>query len=194
MNGARFHLPPTKALHRFDEFLRETRSTMTVTEAASKAIDAWILAQRRQAIGVPAAAGLAPLRGYQWKELFLPEGTDLRVHAGDRTCYARVEGEHILYEGRPVSPRQFCLAAAGRGRNAWRAIWLLLASEGTWRPAALLRRRAGAEVAVPPPQLGPHEALAAAADAMAHSLRSALALVDQVAAVTFETSAVGFDH
>lgn len=195
MNAPRVYPPATKALQRLDEFLRETKSSMTVTEAASKAIDVWITSQRRQAISGPGAAELAPLRGYQWKELFLPEGTDLRVHAGDRTCYARVVGEHILYQGRKMSPHQFCLAAAGRGRNAWRDIWLLLAAEGKWRPASLLRRRACADTPVAPPrQLSSHEALAAAADAMSHTLRSALALVDQAVLVSVETNGVRFDH
>lgn len=194
MNAARFHPPPTKALARLAAFLEEARNPMTVTEAANKAIDAWIADQRRQAICGNHAAGLAPLRGYQWKELFLPEGTELRVQAGDRSGYARVTGDHILYEGRSVSPRQFCLAVAGSGRNAWRDTWLLLPSEGKWRPASLLRRQVRAEAPPSPPQqLAPHEALAAAADAMTHTLRSAMALVDQLAAAAQGAGTARFD-
>lgn len=194
MNAAQFQPRPTKALARLDEFLKETKSTMTVTEAAGRAIDAWMAAQRRQSICGLGAAELAPLRGYQWKELFLPDGTELRVEAGDRSCYARVVGEHILYEGRPVSPRQFCLAAAGSGRNAWRDTWVLLASEGTWRPACVLRRRALADTpAAPPRQLSPQEALATAADAMTQALRAALVLVDQLSAAVLDTGTCRFD-
>ena len=85
---------------------------MSPTEALSAAIDTWITLER-QANEV--ASG--PTRGYQWKALFLPEGTELRMTSCDVARYARVEGEHIVFEGRNVSPRGMTLAIAGEGRN-----------------------------------------------------------------------------
>ncbi len=59
-------------------------------------------------------------RGYQWKSLFLPHGTELRMTSSRQSGYARVVGDRIMYEGRSVSPRGLTLAIAGEGRNAWR--------------------------------------------------------------------------
>jgi hypothetical protein len=44
------------------------------------------------------------MRGYQWKRLFLPEGTKLRVSYRGVTRYAQVEGELIIHDGVAVSP------------------------------------------------------------------------------------------
>lgn len=174
MNAPQVILPPTKALRRLDRFLREIDSPLTATEAATQAIAQWIAAQR----GHPVRPALAPLRGYQWKTLFLPEGTELRVSSARGSAYARVVGEHIMYEQRSVSPRQLCLSALGSGRNAWRDIWLLLPGEMTWRPASLLRRHASREPDLARAGVSPQEAMAAAARCMSESLHAALALVD----------------
>lgn len=177
MNAPRVLVPPTKALRRLDLFLQEIASPLTATEAATQAIDQWIAVQR----GHPVRPNLEPVRGYQWKSLFLPEGTELRVSsATGASCYARVVGEHIVHESQRVSPRQFCVAVLGSGRNAWRDVWILLPGELKWRPASLLRRQAGPGLQALPATISPQEALAAAARCMADSLRAALAPVDHV--------------
>ena len=51
-------------------------------------------------------------RGYQWKTLFLPDSTLLRMTCGDETTYAQVVGDEIIFEGRAVSPRGMTLAIA----------------------------------------------------------------------------------
>ena len=73
------------------------------------------------------------LRGYQWKCLFLPDSTELRMYCGDDYFYARVVGDAIVYQGQRVSPRQLTMAIAGEGRNAWRDLWLLLPGESAWK-------------------------------------------------------------
>lgn len=175
MNAPRILVPPTKALRRLDQFLREIDSPRTAADAATEAIDQWIAIQR----GHPVRPNLPPARGYQWKALFLPEGTELRVtSAGGTSAYARVLGEDIIYQNQRVSPRQFCLATLGMGRNAWRDIWILLPGELKWRPASLLRRKASRELEVLPATMSPQEAMTAAARCMSESLHAALALVD----------------
>lgn len=114
------------------------------------------------------------LHGYQWKCLFLPDSTELRMSRGTEFFYARVVGDAIVYQGRRVSPRQLTMAIAGDGRNAWRDIWLLLPGESKWKVASLLRREL--ERQGPPPS--PVETIAAVAAAMKDALNTALKLVD----------------
>jgi hypothetical protein len=172
MNAASHPMPPTPALRRLADFLRETGSALSVREAATMAINQWIAAERGQFTRTTPT----PTRGYQWKTLFLPDGTELRVvHAG-QAYHARVEGDEILYRQRPVSPRQFIQAVAGEGRNAWRDVSILLPGQLMWRAASLLRRQAGAEE-VPKP-VSAAEAMQAAAACMSETLKHALTLVE----------------
>ncbi|HZV66271.1 MAG TPA: hypothetical protein VFG03_15300 [Telluria sp.] len=114
------------------------------------------------------------VRGYQWKCLFLPDGTELRMRFGGEVFYARVLEDAIVYQGQRLSPRQLTIAIAGDGHNAWRELWLLLPGESTWK-LACLRRRELERQAVPAPA-SPADTIAAAAAAMSDLLKAALAL------------------
>jgi hypothetical protein len=109
-------------MRRLADFLAESGSLATPAEAASEAIDQWIAARRGQLPNFP----VSPTRGYRWKSLFLPEGTRLRQHFAGNSFDAIVDGDELVFEGRPVSPRQMTLAVSGQGYNAWRALWVLL--------------------------------------------------------------------
>lgn len=74
----------------------------------------------------------APHRGYQWKQLFLPDGTLLRTAFRGHTRYATVEGEHIVCESQPLTPSAFVNLHGCGQRNAWRAIWLRRPGEADW--------------------------------------------------------------
>ena len=63
--------------------------------------------------------------GYQWKRLFLPEGTLLRATTHGKTIYAKVEGHTIVNDGRELSPSRLANRHGGV-RNAWRVVWLRL--------------------------------------------------------------------
>jgi hypothetical protein len=52
-----------------------------------------------------ASNGAGAQRGYQWKALFLPHGTELRVHFRYLYHYAVVEGDRIMADGESVTPR-----------------------------------------------------------------------------------------
>jgi hypothetical protein len=177
MNAPRdFLRPPTAALRRLDEFLRESGSPLSASEAATQAIKQWIAAAQGQFTSLAAT----PSCGYQWKSLFLPEGTQLRMRYRGESFYARVEGDNIVYQGQRMSPRQMAIAIAGDGHNAWRELAILLPGETRWKPASLLRRQSGQE---PPAKLvSPAEAMAAAAACMSETLKTALALVDHATA------------
>jgi hypothetical protein len=172
MNAPQVCPAPTRALRRLADFLHESGSKMSPVDAATMAINQWIAMERGQLTSVVAT----PTRGYQWKTLFLPEGTELRISFERENFYARVEGDAIIYQGRPVSPRQMAISVAGEGRNAWREIWVLLPGERKWYPATLLRRQAAQQE--PPRQVSPQEAMHAAAACMSETLKTALALVE----------------
>lgn len=177
MNAPRdFLAPPTAALRRLAEFLEESNSSLKPQDVAAQAINQWIATARGQ---FPELA-VTPSRGYQWKSLFLPEGSELRMRYGDQSYHARVEGDAIVYQGQSVSPRQMAVAVAGEGRNAWRELWILLAGETKWKPASLLRRES--EQRAPAKTVSPMEAMAAAAACMTETLQTALALVEHAKA------------
>lgn len=166
-------LAPTHALRRLAAFLAESGSKLSPSDAATMAINQWMACERGQFTTLAPT----PTRGYQWKTLFLPEGTELRATVEGETAYARVEGDDIRYRGRRVSPHQMLLDLGGKGRNAWREVWVLLPGERKWLPASRLRRLAEGE---PPPRpVSPAEAMSAAAACMSETLKTALALVEQ---------------
>jgi hypothetical protein len=126
-------------------YLHESGSDADPEEVAARAIEDWIAHERKRAAaqGTHAAAGAGdPGRGYQWKALFMPSGTRLRMWYGGRFHYADVVGDDINFQGRSVSPAQLANAVAGNTRNAWRDIWLLFPGETRWKLASLRRRQA----------------------------------------------------
>jgi hypothetical protein len=117
-----------------------------------------------------------PASGYQWKQLFLPTGTRLRMrYEGDWSC-ARIVGDELIYRARSVSPHQMAREVAGGGRNAWRDLWVLLPGEKNWACAAALRARLQDHAARQP--LSAADAMAASARAMSDALKTALVLVE----------------
>lgn len=165
-------LAPAHALRRLAAFLKENGRKMSMVDATALAINQWIATERGQLM----EGTLMPTRGYQWKSLFLPEGTELRINCAGQSFYARVEGDAIIFQGQAVSPRQMALQVAGRGRNAWREMSVLLPGERKWYPAARLRREAEAAGVTQP--VSPMEAMHAAASCMSETLKTALALVE----------------
>jgi hypothetical protein len=117
------------------EYLRDNGGQTDPAEAVDAAIRHWLAVQRNA--DAPEAA--AP-RGYQWKSLFLPEGTWLRMAYRSDHEYAVVEGDHIMHRGRAVSPNQFASGHADSVRNAWRDISIRMPGEKNWKMAYIRRR------------------------------------------------------
>ncbi|MYM91040.1 hypothetical protein GTP91_28185 [Rugamonas sp. FT82W] len=84
----------------------------------------------------PAAVSEA---GYQWKQVFLPDGTRLRASFGHQPYFATVVGAEIKYEGHAVSPSCFANLHGSGNRNAWKAIWLRLPGSNEWLLADVCR-------------------------------------------------------
>jgi hypothetical protein len=151
--------------------LKVSGSKLSINQAMDEGIRSWIDADKARH-AVPAS----PSRGYQWKTLFLPEGTELRMVCANNTYNARVCGDQIIFAGRSVSPRGMTLAVAGTGRNAWRDLTLKLPGDRFFRSAMCIRREQERTPAKPPDS--PVQTMAAAAAAMSDALKTALALVE----------------
>jgi hypothetical protein len=80
------------------------------------------------------------LRGYQWKSLFLPDGTVLRSWSYGENNYARVEGDLIIHEGKAVSPNQFAQSFARTTRNAWTDLYIRRPEDKQFKLAYRLRQ------------------------------------------------------
>jgi hypothetical protein len=138
-------------------YLRTQGDKQEPGEAVGVAVRYWLDAMRR----APQAKADGIVRGYQWKSLFLPEGTLLRMlYDGDHD-YATVQGDHIVHHGRAVTPNQFANAFGSGVRNAWDYLVLRMPGEKHWKRACLRRAEqqrqqgqqaltAGGENAAPP--------------------------------------------
>jgi hypothetical protein len=103
--------------------------------ALCDAVRSWI-SKGVACTGNSSSAAAASFRGYQWKQLFLPEGTMIRATFQGKVAYAMVEGDAMVEEGKCVSPSQFANARGCGNRNAWRTLWLRFPGETCWRLAA----------------------------------------------------------
>lgn len=107
-----------------------------LSEAINSAIELWLAEQAK----LPAGCDPASVRGYQWKSLFLPEGTVLRSWSYGEHNYARVEGDQIIHEGKAVSPNQFAQSFARTTRNAWMDLYIRRPEDKQFKPACRLRQ------------------------------------------------------
>lgn len=78
--------------------------------------------------------------GYQWKQVFLPEGTRLRASFGGQPCFAVVAGAEIKFGEHTVSPSCFANLYGSGNRNAWKAVWLRFPGSDEWLLADVCRR------------------------------------------------------
>lgn len=130
--------------------LSELGGTQDVSEGVSAAIEFWLAEQAKLSTGCDPAS----VRGYQWKTVFLPEGTVLRSWSYGDHNYARVEGDQIIHEGKAVSPNQFAQSFARATRNAWTDLYVRRPCDKRFTLACRLREeiaRQAAAPAQPPP-------------------------------------------
>jgi hypothetical protein len=129
------NLSPNTLLALLD-YLRDTGATADPAEAVDTAVRYWLTAMKQ---GDGDGARTTP-RGYQWKSLFLPDGSWLRMaYRGDHE-YATVEGDQIMYRGRPTTPNQFASNHTNTVRNAWHDISIRMPGEKTWKMAYQRRK------------------------------------------------------
>lgn len=81
-------------------------------------------------------------RGYQWKELFIPNGSQIRMFYSGKAHFAYIQNEKLWFGKQEVSPSRFAsIVANGTSRNAWRDIYILFPGEKAWKYADNLRKK-----------------------------------------------------
>ncbi len=86
-----------------------------------------------------------PMRGFQWKNVFLPDGTRLRTNHGNATEFAKVVGDYIVADdGAHLTPSLFANRHTTR-RSAWRYVWLRFPGDDDWRRATDCRTHVNAK-------------------------------------------------
>ncbi len=153
-------------------YLQEFGDERDPAEVVEAALASWLCVARGE---VPEAE----VRGYQWKRLFLPEGTELKMSYRGSNAFAKVVGDAVVYRGQPTTPNQFAAEVAGTARNAWEVLSLRLPGQRYWKNARLIRNEAlRGPYSGPQPQFRAHDSTASPA-VMAQSLRNALALIEK---------------
>jgi len=110
------------------QFLRSNRDPRDPVEVVSLAIGYWL----DNASWKPELIEVTDSRGFQWKSLFLPDGTQLRMQYKGAYHYANVEGDEIHYKGKPITPGSLANTIAGGSRNAWRDLWIKRPTDDEW--------------------------------------------------------------
>ena len=115
-------------------------SSEKLSDSIAAAVDFWLAHHEKSADDAEPV-----LRGYQWKSLFLPEGSILRSWNYGEHRYARVEGDRIMHNGRAVSPNQFARSFAGTTRNAWTDLSVRRPGDTAYQRACHLRQQIARE-------------------------------------------------
>lgn len=118
--------------------LMETRPGVKLETFVAENLQRWLMLDKeRLALSKNGPA----TRGFQWKKIFLPDGTHLRTSHGGNVDFAKVVGDHIISDdGTSLTPSLFANRHA-KGRNAWRFIWLRFPGDDYWTRAAECRTR-----------------------------------------------------
>ncbi|SFO12295.1 hypothetical protein [Nitrosospira briensis] len=124
---------PTAQFLELAGFLQRNSDPRDPVEVLSEAVQYWL---------DNAISKIEPLvevnrntRGYQWKNLFLPQGTQIRMQYKGAYSYARVEDDQIVYRGKSISPGSLANTIAGTSRNAWRDLWIKRPQDKEWKLA-----------------------------------------------------------
>lgn len=122
-------------------FLRSNGDLRDPVQIVSVAIDYWL----DNASWKPELLSESDTRGYQWKNLFLPSGSQIRMQYKGVYFYAKVEDDEIIYEGQSISPGSLANTIAGNSRNAWRDLWIKRPEDKEWKLADECRAEASSD-------------------------------------------------
>ena len=166
---------PTPFLLHLQDHLRLTGSKLSTEQAIIHAVEQW----QTETAKSPSGPAAEPGYGYQWKELFLPHATRLRMIYLGTSYYAEVVGDSLRFKGRALSPRQMVMAVTGSVRNPWLELFIRFPLARDWKRAksCLLQQRQEEASRVGRVPATPGESLAATAAAMSDALKTTLALV-----------------
>jgi hypothetical protein len=146
------YLPATDFL-KLEFHLSDTRPGVTPDAFVTDLVKRWLaLDIERHSLRKNGRA----MRGFQWKTVFLPDGTRLRTSYRDVIEFAKVVGDSIISDdGAALTPSLFANRHA-KGRNAWRLVWLRFPGDDHWilsdncrtHAEALTRKQAKTQIAV----------------------------------------------
>jgi len=137
MNQMLFSLPASLETYQgLGNFIFTHGLTREMYEIVDEAISAWM----QGFLAAKSEQSAKTLDGYQWKDVFLPNGCTLRNVYKRISYLAHVKGSNLQYGGRNVSPTQFVNQVGGSYRNAWKTIWVRFPNEDEWKPAFALRK------------------------------------------------------
>jgi hypothetical protein len=125
----------TKTFLELAAFLKENNDPRDPVEVANQAIWYWM----ESASWKPELLKETDARGYQWKNLFLPAGTQIRMQYKGSYFYAMIDGDEMIYESESTSPASFANKVTQSSRNAWRDIWVKRPQDTEWKLANDLR-------------------------------------------------------
>ena len=145
MKGSWVAVPiKTKHLISLVDFLREKGSDREVGAAVEAAISYWMenAAWKTEDL-LPEVFERPQHRGYQWKTLLLPPGTQIRMKYKGQVFHAEVIGDNFVQNGKRTTPSEFANRNAdGTARNAWRDLWIKRPKDRDFQLADTLRRDA----------------------------------------------------
>lgn len=131
------HLPVGDFL-RLELHLMETRPDIRPEAFVTDLVQRWLAIDTERLM---LRKNGRPVHGFQWKNLFLPDGTRLRTSYCHVAEFSKVSGDHIVSDdGTRLTPSQFANQHA-KGRNAWRFVWLRFPGDDDWSRAADCRTR-----------------------------------------------------
>lgn len=122
---------PTQLFLALARFLQDKGDPREPVSVVATAIDYWM----ENADWKPELLRPSVARGYQWKSLFLPDGTEVRMQYKGQYHYAQVTGDQLIYEGKAATPAGLANTIAGSSRNAWRDLWVKRPHDPEWRLA-----------------------------------------------------------
>jgi len=111
------------------EYLKQQGKQWEIPSVLAEAVALWMAKQQE----------VKGRYGYQWKTVFLPEGTVLRSWSYGEHNYAKVQGDQIIYEGRVVSPNQLAQHLGRSTRNAWNDLFIRRPGDKAFKQACVLR-------------------------------------------------------
>lgn len=132
---------PTSLFLELADVLEENNDPRDPVEVVRVAVEYWLL---NASMRPDDLLQQTDARGYQWKSLFLPEGTQIRMQYNRAYFYAKVEGDEIWYDGKSVSPGTMANTIAHSSRNAWRDLWIKRPGDKEWKLADECRAEAKA--------------------------------------------------
>lgn len=127
---------PFELYQSFGNHLHDLGGTGDLSTMASLAIRQWMASNKPSNTSSEAGSLMC---GYQWKKVYLPDGTKLRTSFAGNDFHATVKGNTVQFNDMVLSPSQFANHVSRSRRNAWRVIWLLFPDSATWKLASTCR-------------------------------------------------------